>query len=499
MESGKHYEVLERALAVIGEHRGADRAYLFEMDETKGTGHNTLEWVAKGEKRFKEELQDMDAEMFPWWMRTLREQGLISIPEVSELPPEAAMERELLEREGVRSVAIVALTIERQLLGFLGFDFSRQRSDPAERDFAMLRFVGEMFTAALSRFRNDEQLRREQAKLVNVLGGAPMGTMVFERSGDELSLAYFNGEARTMLGEHADEFLGRLPREVLPSMQEGSAERLLLHPEDGGDGMDYHDQRSGEQYQMWALPLDEDHVAVFFLNVTDIKYLDHRLLLANNKLTMLARLATHDVRNKATAVSANLEMLGLKLEDEGVRKYADRAKKGVGEIVEITDRLRNYLAIGSGSLGWVDLQEAAMEAIGHMDQTEAHLPAVEVDGEVGRYQVQADELLPTLLYNMLSNSVKHGGGVTVVRLGAERREGELWLTYEDDGKGIPEELRGCLFDFALDGGRRGHGLNFIKETLNMYGISIELDGSFHRGARFILRVPNGQYRLRPET
>lgn len=500
MESGKHYEVLEKALAVVGAHRGADRAYLFEMGPEIGMGRNTLEWVADGKRRFKNELQGMRCEMFPWWMRMLEEQGFIYIPDIAQMPSEAANEKGFLEWKGLSSVAVTALTMDRQLFGFLGFDFSWRRSDPAERDFAILRFVGELFSAALSRWRRDEQIRREQAKLVNVLGGAPMGAMVFERSHGGLILTYFNEEARVMLGEHADEFLGRLPQEVLPSLAEEAESGLALRTsgrKQGSEGWDYHDPRSDEQYQMWALPLDEDHVAAFFLNVTGIKYLDQRLLLANHKLTMLARLATHDVRNKAMAVNANLEMLGLNLEDEGRRKYVDRAHKGVGDIVEITDRLRNYLAIGSGSLGWVDLREAAEEAMGQMDPSEGHLPAVEVDEEVGRYQVQADDLLPTLLYNMLSNSMKHGGGVTVIRLGAKRRDGELWLTYEDDGKGIPEELRGCLFDFTLDGRRRGHGLNFIKETLDMYGISIELDGSFRRGARFILKVPDGQFRSRP--
>jgi PAS domain S-box-containing protein len=497
MESGKHYEVLERALAVIGEHRGADRAYLFEMDPETGMGSNTLEWVAEGEKRFKEELQDMDPDMFPWWMNMLERQGFIFIPDVSQLPPEAAQVKGLLEKQGVRSVAVIALTIDRQLFGFLGFDFSRRRSDLEERDLAMLRFVGQLFSAALSRWRKDEQIRREQDKLVNVLAGAPMGAMVFGRSRDGLTLTYFNDEAREMLGEHADGFLGRLPQEVLPSLKGDALSSLELRAgrEDGGAGWDYHDQRSGEQYQMWALPLDEDHVAAFFLNVTDIKYLDQRLLLANNKLTMLAKLATHDVRNKAMAINANLEMLGLKLEDEGRRKYVERASKGVGDILEISDQLRNYLAIGSGTLGWVDLRDAVTKGLSQMDQMESELPEVRMDEEVGRYQVQADELLPTLLYNMLSNSIKHGGGVTVIRLGAERREGELWLTYEDDGKGIPEEIRGGLFEFTMNGRRRGHGLNFIKETLDLYGFIIELDESYRQGARFILKVPEGHYRL----
>ncbi|MHC1709016.1 MAG: PAS domain S-box protein [Methanomassiliicoccales archaeon] len=499
MESGKHYELLESALAVIGEYRGADRAYLFEMDPGTGKGRNTLEWAAEGESRFSEDLQELDPGMFPWWMGMLERQGFISIPDVSQLPPEAATERDLLEKQGVKSAAIIALTIDRQLFGFLGLDFSRRRSDLEERDFTMLRFVGDLFSAALSRWKKDEQIRREQAKLVNVLAGAPMGAMVFERSRDELTLTYFNEEAREMLGDYAEDLLGRLPQEVLPSLEEDALSSLDIQAAkmDGDEGWDYHDHRSGEQYQMWALPLDEEHVAAFFLNVTDIKYLDQRLLLANNKLTMVARLATHDMRNKAMTVNANLELLGMRLEDEGDRKYVERASKGVGEIVEIGDRLRNYLAIGSGSLGWVDLREAAEEAIRHMDQTESKLPAVEVDEEVGRYQVQADRLLPTLLYNMLSNSVKHGGGVTVIRLGAERKEGELRLTYEDDGKGVPEEIRGCLFDFTLDGSRRGHGLNFIKETLGMYGIGIELDSSYGRGARFILRVPDGHYREKP--
>lgn len=502
MDIANHYQVLEKALGAIGAYEGADRAYLFEIDPVSGLGSNTVEWVAEGARGYKEEMQGLSTEDHPWWMKMLREQGTITIPDVSKMPPEASKERAIMEAQGSSSAAIAALTVDRELVGFLGFDFSKGDHRSMERDLYLLRFIGDMFSSALSRWAKEKEIRQEQEKLVNALNGAPMGAMVFEKEGGALSLTYFNEEAGVMLGEHAMDFLGRLPEETMPFLGEEAVDRLLVNATEGiwtAGGREFQDPRSGELYQIWTSMLDRDHLAVFLLNVTDLRNLDQRLILANNKLTLVTRLATHDVRNKAMAVSANLDLLSLKFKDEGVARYIENANKGLRDLQEITDRLHGYLSIGIGHLGWTDLEESVRVAMGYMDRTDQMLPAVEVGEEVKAYEVQADELLPTLLHNLLCNSIKHGGGVTSIRLGAHIREGDLWLIYEDDGVGIPEEVRDCLFDFTLNGRRQGHGLNFIKETLEMYGMRIELDRTYDKGARFLLRVPQGQFRRKAKA
>ena len=498
MDSGGHLHILERAMAVIGAQQRADRAYLFEMDHKRGVCSNTVEWVAEGVPPFKDMLQDIPLDSIPWWMSMLREHGAISVPDVSRMPPEASNEKALLEEQGIRSVAITGIFIGKDLTGFLGIDFSRPDYRPTAQEFDLLRFIGEMFSNVLSRWSKEKEAMQEHEKLVNILNGAPMGSLVFFKNGDHLCLTYFNEEGRSVLGEYAEGFLGCLPHEALPFLDEGLINDLLEEAREGEwvpCDRELQDRRSGELYQMWASSLDREHVAVFLLNVTAIKDLDQRLLLANKKLTLLTRLATHDVRNKALIVSANLEMLCLRLRDEWARKYAENANKGLRDLQEVTDHLHNYLSIGSGSLGWTDLLSAAEMALGQLDQVDQPRPSIEIGQGIGGYQVKADHLMSTVLYNLISNSIKHGGGVTRIRLGAERREGELILFVEDDGKGIPADLRGCLFEFSMDGRRQGHGLNFIKETLDMYGMRIELDEEYDRGARFVIRVPAGQFRL----
>jgi two-component system OmpR family sensor kinase len=79
----------------------------------------------------------------------------------------------------------------------------------------------------------------------------------------------------------------------------------------------------------------------------------------------------------------------------------------------------------------------------------------------------------------------------------ERQDGEVVLSVEDDGPGIPPELEDKVFErfFRGDGDRSGSsglGLSIVRAVVDSHRgtVSLEppLDG---RGARFVVRLPSG--------
>ncbi len=115
--------------------------------------------------------------------------------------------------------------------------------------------------------------------------------------------------------------------------------------------------------------------------------------------------------------------------------------------------------------------------------------------------VLANELLKDVFVNLIGNAIKHSSGAVNIRIGQEAFEADgrryYRIVLEDDGPGIPEELKPAIFDRILRGrartGGNGLGLYLVKTLIDSYGGSIAVEdcqpGALKRGTRFIITLP----------
>lgn len=133
------------SLADIGRLSGACRVQLFQFCDNGGIMDNTHEWREVG---VMSEIKHFQTALFPWWMKNLHANNVIYIPDVSQMPPEAAPEKESLKRQGVQSVLSLPLYIEEKLLGFVRLD---NVLSTEERDISLLRITSGIIGGALAR------------------------------------------------------------------------------------------------------------------------------------------------------------------------------------------------------------------------------------------------------------------------------------------------------------------------------------------------------------
>ncbi len=103
--------------------------------------------------------------------------------------------------------------------------------------------------------------------------------------------------------------------------------------------------------------------------------------------------------------------------------------------------------------------------------------------------------LRDLIDNLLDNAIRYTppGGHVTVRLGYDD---SAWLAVEDDGPGIPSDLREKVFErfWRVPGSSQpgtGLGLSIVAEVAARHGAKITLtDGSGGRGACFTARFPH---------
>ena len=148
---------VDRALAKLGSFAQADRSYIYLFGE-EGDGNIVHQWYTPeaGERG------DTDFNQFKYIMSLIKRSRAFSIESVSQIPVEAATEREMFTRGKLKSWYGVPLVMDGQARGFLGFEAVENEVNLSQDVIGLLRVAGTTLVNALERKRV-EGLMQHQA------------------------------------------------------------------------------------------------------------------------------------------------------------------------------------------------------------------------------------------------------------------------------------------------------------------------------------------------
>ena len=194
---------INNALETIGEFTRADRAYVFIISPDGTRMSNTHEWCAGGISSQKDRLQNLKPEDSAWTVEQLTKYRNINVSNVADLPEEAWFERDLLKKQDIKSYAVVPLTYEKALKGFLGLDAVVEEKEWLEHDFTLLRTAGDIVVSALERKVFEEQLEESRRKYQAFVDFLPQ--VVFECDAEGI-LNFANRYAYQLFGYTKEDF-----------------------------------------------------------------------------------------------------------------------------------------------------------------------------------------------------------------------------------------------------------------------------------------------------
>lgn len=182
----------------------------------------------------------------------------------------------------------------------------------------------------------------------------------------------------------------------------------------------------------------------------------------------------HDLRNPLNSISANIQLLDQQysgpLGREGVEILA-KLSSGVGQMIEILDRLLNLSALSQTAfhrepLKMTQLAEEIFEELVDMD----HGPPVDFFAETVPDAMGEPMLVQTLLMNLFANALKYSRSKQnrKVIFGHRRVDGELAYYVEDNGIGFDSEEADRMFAAfeRLPGGEQAEGLGLGLDIAN---------------------------------
>ena len=380
--------------------------------------------------------------------------------------------------------------------------------DTAARVSSKIEIIGQ-------RMRNVEEVFSAlQGNLDQILGNLQDGILLFTGDGRAVLVSaaarrFLNLDRESLLGLHAREIFDRSTLLGQTLREAFDAGVTLLEEEIRTE--------TGRRIQASLEFIHDDHshqglgALVTLHDLESVQEIESDLELSR-RMAAIGRLTSgvgHEVKNPINAIVVHLELLKTKLGEAS--PSAIRHLEVIDAEIHRLDRVVQVLADFSRPVELQLREQDLRDVIGDV----LTLAAVELSTR----SVTLTSVLPSkplvanvdadLLKQAMLNVIQNGaqampdGGKLVVILEEERDAAvpgdrarqqatkSAVLRISDEGPGIPEEIRGKIFDlyFTTKSGGSGIGLSMTYRILQLHHGSIEVQSNVGRGTEFLLRIP----------
>ncbi len=202
-------------LKTIGIFADVDRSYVFQFYDDGKKMSNTHEWCAMGVESQTKVLQEMAVDDLPWFEKKIKNLEIFHVPDVNNLPLEAEREKEEFIKEGIKSLIVVPIVSGRSIIGFLGFDSTRNKKTWPKDTISLIKVVAEIFASAITKNKITMALHESESRY----------KALFEYANDAIFLMKdgiivdCNAKALCMFRCTRDEIIGQPPARFSPVFQ----------------------------------------------------------------------------------------------------------------------------------------------------------------------------------------------------------------------------------------------------------------------------------------
>ena len=235
---------------------------------------------------------------------------------------------------------------------------------------------------------------------------------------------------------------------------------------------------------------DKSLIVGMGFDISDRKKMEEALREVNKKLNILSSITRHDIINQVSAAEMFVDVIEMEGEITPGSKSAENLQMVAGALKTIERQIvftRDYQDLGVHSPDWQNVGLLIDERTATLSEK------LTVRNEVINLEIYADPLFEKVVYNLFNNAIRHGKTITTLSFTSEEASGALRLICEDDGVGVPADVKEKIFNRQYYQ-HTGLGLFLSREILSITGMTISETGVPGEGARFEIVVPNEMWR-----
>jgi signal transduction histidine kinase len=241
------------------------------------------------------------------------------------------------------------------------------------------------------------------------------------------------------------------------------------------------------------------------MDITDRKRAEESLKTAKAQTELYLDLMGHDISNMNQIAMGFLELAigSFHLDDEG-RKFLEKPLEMLKNSAMLIENVRKLQKLEEGGLKYRDFDLCGV--LQQVIDDYSHVPGREVTihfKPLPICYVVANDLIKDVFSNLIGNAIKHSDPqqpITIeVRLEPVTKGGKTYykVTVEDNGPGIPDELKNRLFMRFQRGQAKtigkGLGLYLVRTLVHDFRGTIWVEdlvpGDYTKGAKFVVLLP----------
>lgn len=430
-------------------------------------------------------------------------QATHSIPDDPAFGPfrEPALER------GYGSAASVPLVYDGVRYGVLTMYAEHERAFTAELDEPISNLghaVAHGIDTHVRRERERELERREQ-QLDAVFNSTVQYIGLVEPDGTVLRV---NDAALDLVGDDRDDLVGARAWET--PWWRGDDERVAdlraaLDRAADGEFVRYEVEIDRENTDRLVVvdfsvtPVTDDEGEVSFLvleghDITARKERERELRREQERLEFVNRIIRHNLLNGLNVVGARADIVEEFVDDAGLT-HLDTIQGRVREMTELVGTMRTFMKVIVERESHEFRPRRIDEAVGHGVESlrrESDAASVAV-GRLPEISVVADDLLDEVVEHLLKNAVQHNDKPDpAVEVEVAAGDDAVELRVSDNGPGVPDEEKHRIVDQRIEdlsNPGNGFGLFLVREIVESYGGTVEIEDNDRGGATFVVTLP----------
>ncbi len=241
-------------------------------------------------------------------------------------------------------------------------------------------------------------------------------------------------------------------------------------------------------------------------DVTGQRRVEHEAIEAKERAELYLSVMGHEIDNLGTVAAGYLDMLKERAKlNELEANLLEKSRRSLDSIQETVQTIRNLRKADSESLQWgpIDLGMLVRDSIDKFIDYPGR--NIEISYEMKlKKMIVASELVQEIFDNIIGNAIKHSSGDLTIKVAISEIfwEGREYnkVIVEDNGPGIPDEMKTKIFSRLRKGNKAGNtlGLYLVKRLVSDFHgqvwVEDRVQGDYRKGARFAVLLPVAQTR-----
>jgi two-component system, sensor histidine kinase FlrB len=218
----------------------------------------------------------------------------------------------------------------------------------------------------------------------------------------------------------------------------------------------------------------------------------------SHALAEIATVLAHEIRNPLGSMELFTGLLAdATAHMPETRQWVTHLQAGLRALSATVNNVLQFHTYGPGQMLPTELDRLVSETIGFLAPVAKQRgQQVQLENSIGKVTAHADpNRLKQVFFNLALNAFRAmppGGKLTVkLQRAPQFPDGLAQLDFQDEGRGVPEELLERIYDagFTTTPGSPGLGLSVCKKVLEQHGGEIRVRSKPQHGTTFSLFLP----------